>query len=255
MKELTELPTQCLSWVPFVHSNQQDRVRVQHHASQWIRPNSLCCKKHNQHELQRTIRPDMEGSSDAFLKSVIEVNLQCQVSLSPCNKQKTLPFEDILSLQDSSCLKAGIYFAPHRSLEHTLAANRSSEVVAVVGEDQHCLRVDVTLEQLEDIILPRALDYFYQNTEASIYKMICKSKHNSALNQVEKVSMRTKKSFGGTRKRKLLKGQDKEFISEKFMISHFFDLWRAHVPIQLRSAFKDWLKKEKFIASQLYLKF
>ena len=48
MKELTQLPTQCLSWVPCVHSNQQDRVRVQHHASQWIRPNSLCCKKHNQ---------------------------------------------------------------------------------------------------------------------------------------------------------------------------------------------------------------
>ena len=98
MKELTELPTQCLSWVPFVHSNQQDRVRVQHHASQWIRPNSLCCKKHNQHELQRTSNPNMVGLSDAFLEPVTEVNLQCQVSLSPYkyNKQKTLPFEDIL---------------------------------------------------------------------------------------------------------------------------------------------------------------
>ncbi|KAG2639617.1 hypothetical protein PVAP13_2KG020200 [Panicum virgatum] len=233
MKELTELPTQCLSWVPFVHSNQQDRVRVQHHASQWIRPNSLCCKKHNQHELLRISNPDMVGLSDAFLEPVTEVNLQCQ----------TLAFEDILSLQDSSCLKAGIYFAPHRSLEHTLPANRSSEVVAVVGEDQHCLHVDVTLEQLEDIILPRALDYFYQNTEASIYKMIWKAKHSSALIQVEKASMSTQERH------------DKEFISRKFMISHLFDLWCAHVPVQLRSAFKDWLKKEKFIASQLYLKF
>jgi len=199
MKELTQLPTQCLSWVPYVHSNQQDRVRVQHHASQWIRPNSLCCKKHNQHELQRTSNPDMVGLSDAFLEPVTEVNLQCQISLSPYkyNKQKTLPFEDILSLQDSSCLKAGIYFAPHRSLQHMLPANRSSEIVAVVGEDQHCLHVDVTLEQLEDIILPRALDYFYQNTEASIYKMIWKSKHSSALIQVEKASMSAQKSFGG----------------------------------------------------------
>ncbi|KAG2639626.1 hypothetical protein PVAP13_2KG021000, partial [Panicum virgatum] len=247
MKELTQLPTQCLSWVPYVHSNQQDRVRVQHHASQWIRPNSLCCKKHNQHELLPISNPDMVGLSDAFLEPVTEVNLQCQVSLSPYNKQKTLPFEDILSLQDSSYLKAGIYFAPHRSLEHTLPANRSSEIVATVGEDQHCLHVDVTLEQLEDIILPRALDYFYQNTEASIYKMIWKSKHSSALIQVEKASMSTPKSFWGARKRKLLQGHDKEFISRKFMIPHLFDLWRAHVPIQLRSAFKDWLKKEKFI--------
>ena len=99
----------------------------------------------------------------------------------------------------------------------------------IVGEDQHCLHVDVTLEQLEDIILPRALDYFYQNTEASIYKMICKSKHSSALNQVEKASMRTQKSFGGTRKRKLLKGQDKEFISENFMISHLFSIYVVHM--------------------------
>jgi len=206
-------------------------------------------------ELQRMSNPDMVGLSDTFLEPVTEVNLQCQVSLSPYNKQKTLPFEDILSLQDCSYLKAGIYFAPHLSLEHTLPANRSSEIVAIVGEDQHCLNVDVTLEQLEDIILPRALDYFYQNTEASIYKMIWKSKHSSALIQVEKASMSTQKSFGGARKRKMLQGHDKEFISRKFRISHLFDLWRAHVPVQLRSAFKDWLKKEKFIASQLDLKF
>jgi len=245
MKELTQLPTQCLSWVPSVHSNQQDRVRFKNHASQWIRPGSLCCKKHNQHELQRTISPDMEGSSDAFLKPVIEVNLQCQVSLSPYNKQKTLPFEDILSLQDSSYLKAGIYFAPHRSLGPTLPANRSSEIVAMVGDDQHCLHVDVTLEQLEEIMLPKAIDYFHQNTESTIYKMIWKSKHSSALIQVEKASMITQKTFGGARKRKLLQGQDEESISRKSMISHLFDLWRAHVPVQLISEFKNWLKKEK----------
>ena len=59
----------------------------------------------------------------------------------------------------------------------------------------------------------------------------------------------------GARKRKMLQAHDREFISRKFMISRLFDLWRAHVPVQLRSAFKDWLKKEKFIASQLDLKF
>jgi len=91
------------------------------------------------------------------------------------------------------------------------------------------LHVDVTLEQLEDIILPRALDYFYQNTEASIYKMIWKSKHSSALIQVEKASMSTQKSFGGTRKRKMLKGQDKEFISENVLTSHFFSIYVVHM--------------------------
>ena len=197
----------------------------------------------------------MAGLSELFLEPVLEVNLHCHLSLSVSNKQKTLLSENIISLQDSPYIKAGIQFAPHRSPKDMLPANRSSEVVVIVGEDQHCLHVDVTLEQLEDIILPRALDYFYQNTEASIYKMIWKSKHSSALIQVEKASMSTQKSFGGARKRKMLQGHDKEFICRKFMISRLFDLWRAHVPVQLRSAFKDWLKKEKFIASQLYLKF
>ena len=194
----------------------------------------------------------MAGLSDGFLEPVTEVNLQCQVSLSPYkyNKQKTLPFEDILSLQDSSCLKAGIYFAPHRSLQHMLPANRSSEIVAIVGEDQHYLHVDITLEQPEEIMLPKSIGYFHQNSEATSYKMIWKSKHSSALIQVEKASMIVQKVFGEARTRKLLQGQDEESISRKCsMTSHLFDLWRAHVPIQLISAFKDWLKKEKFIAS------
>ncbi|RCV09311.1 hypothetical protein SETIT_2G017100v2 [Setaria italica] len=210
MKELSQLPTQCLTWMPSVHSNQKDRFRLQNHASQWIRPKPLCCKKHNRHELRRICNPDMVGPIDDFLEPVTEVNLQCQVSLSLYNKQRNLPIEGRISLQDSSYLKAGIYFTPHRSSEGMLPGNRFSEIVAIVGEDQHCLQADVTLEQLE-MTLPTSIDYFRQNTEATIYKMIWKSKHSSALIQVERESMSTQKTFGGTRKkRKLLQGHDEE---------------------------------------------
>jgi hypothetical protein len=106
------------------------------------------------------------------------------------------------------------------------------------------LHVDVNLEQPEEIMLPKAIDYFYRNFEATIYKMIWKSKHSSALIQVEKASMSTLKCSVGARKRKLLQGQEEEFISGKCMISHLFNLWRAHVPVQLISAFKD-LQKGK----------
>jgi len=125
------------------------------------------------------------------------VNLHCHVSLSVSNKQKTLLSQNVISLQDSPYLKAGIHFAPHRSPKDMLPANRNSEVLAIVGEDQHCLRVDVTLEQLEEIMIPKAIDYFYQNTEATIYKMIWKTKHSSAFIEVEKASMSTQKCFGG----------------------------------------------------------
>jgi hypothetical protein len=245
IKELAQLPTQCLSWMPSVHSNQKGRFRFQNHASQWVRPKPLCCKKHNRHELRRICNPDMVGLIDDFLEPVTEVNLQCQVSLSLYNKQRTLPFEDITSLQDSSYLKAGIFFTPHRCSEDMLPANRLSEIVAIVGEDQHCLQADVTLEQLEKFMLPKSIDYFHQNSKATIYKMVWKSKHSSALIQVERESMSTQKTFWRPRKRrKLLQLHDEKLMSPKFIISHLLELWRAHVPIQLISAFKDWLHKE-----------
>jgi hypothetical protein len=69
--------------------------------------------------------------------------------------------ENIISLQDSPFLKAGIQFAPHRSPKDMLPANRSSEVVAIVSDDERCLHVDVTLEQPEEIMIAKAIDYFY----------------------------------------------------------------------------------------------
>jgi hypothetical protein len=236
IKELAQLPTQCLSWMPSVHSNEKDRFRLQNHASQWVRPQPLCCKKHNQQELRHISNPDMVGFVDDFLELVTEVNLQCQVSL---------PLESITSLQDFCYLKAGIYFAPHCSSKDKLPANRFSEIVAIAGEDQHCLQADVNMEQLEEIILPKSIDYFHQNNQATIYKMIWKSKHSFALIQVERESMGTHKTFGGaTKRRKLLQGHDEELMSRKSMISHLFDLWHAHIPIHLIIAFKDWLQKE-----------
>ncbi|KAG2639613.1 hypothetical protein PVAP13_2KG187348 [Panicum virgatum] len=218
--ELIQLLTQDLSWMPSVYSYQKEQLHFQILGSQWLRPKPLCCKQH------------------FFLEPVLEVNLHCHVSLSVSNKQKTLLSQSVISLQDSPYLKAGIHFAPHHSPKDMLPANRSSEVLAIVGEDQHCLRVDVTLEQLEEIMIP-------------------KTKHSSAFIEVEKASMSTQKCFGGSRKRKLLQGQEEQLISERCMISHLFDLWRAHVPVQLISAFKDCgcRRKGKLVAPQQYLKF
>jgi len=145
----------------------------------------------------------MAGISEAFLESVIVFNLYCQASMSIYSKQKTSLSEDIISMQDYPYLKAGISFALHGSLEDMLSANRSSEIAAIVHKEQHCLHTDITLEQLEDIMLPKAIDYFHQNAEAMVYQMLWKSKHGFALIQVEKPfmstrrsSMRTKRTFG-----------------------------------------------------------
>ena len=62
------------------------------------------------------------------------------------------------------------------------------------------MHVAVTLEQLEEIMIAKAIDYFYQDTEATVYKMIWKTKHSSALIQFEKASTSTQKCFGGLEK-------------------------------------------------------
>jgi hypothetical protein len=174
--------------------------------------------------------------------------------------------EDIISMQEYyPYLKAGISLAPHGSLEDMLPANRSSEIAAIVHEEQHCLHTDITLEQLGEIMLPKAIDYFHQNAEAMVYQMLWKSKHGFAHIQVEKPCMSTRRSsmitqrtFGGDTKRKLLQGHDEELIRNRIRAYHLLDLWATHAPVQLQKSIMNWKQKEKeilFSAPQLHLKF
>ncbi|PUZ68285.1 hypothetical protein GQ55_2G014000 [Panicum hallii var. hallii] len=265
-KELTRLPTQDFSWVPYVdlwHRKHWDNLH--RFSTQWFRPDPLCCKQHDRHELQHISSQDMARLSDVSLEPVIVVNLQCQVSLSVYSKQKTSLSANSILLQDSPFLKAGIVFAPHGSSEDLLHVNKTSSMVAIVGEEQNCLHTDITLEQVESIMLPKAMDYFCQNSEETIYQIIWKSKHGSALIQVEKASigtrrrnMRTRRTFGGARKTKVFQGQDQELRSRTRMVSHLLDLWGAHVPVRLQSLLMNWMQQEKeghLAAPKQHLKF
>jgi hypothetical protein len=182
----------------------------------------------------------MAGLSDVLLEPIINFNLHCQVSMSFYSKQKTSLSEDIISMQEYPYLKAGISFATHGPLEDMLPANRSSEIAAIVHKEQRCLHTDITLEQLEDIMLPKAMDYFHQNAEAMVYQMLWKSKHGFALIQVEKPfrstrrsSMRTQRTCGGATKRTLLQGRDEKLIRNWVGACHLLDLWATHAPLQL----------------------
>ncbi|TVU40690.1 hypothetical protein EJB05_14160, partial [Eragrostis curvula] len=173
---------------------------------------------------------------------------------------QTFLYEDVISLQDVLYLKAGILFAPHRSLKGILPANKSSSIVAVVGKEQHCLHTDITFQQLKEIMLPKAIDYFHQNADATVYQMIWKSEHGSAVIFYEKtdmstrrISMETRRSFRQTRKRKVRQRKELEH-SRTRMIPDLRQLCGAHMLIRLQRAFIDWMQKEKerqFAAQQL----
>ena len=207
----------------------------------------------------------MAGLSEVLLEPVIDFSLYCQVSMSAYSKQKISLSEDIISMQDYPYLKAGISFAPHGSLEDMLPLGSSSEKAAIVHMEQNCLYTNIALEQLEEIILPKAIDYFHQNAEAMVYQMIWKSKHGFAHIHIEKPcmstrrsSMRTRRTFGVASERKLLQGHDEELIRHRIRVCHSLELWVKHVPVRLQRSLMKWVRKEKKILSaapQLYLKF
>ncbi|KAL6647741.1 hypothetical protein ACP70R_015178 [Stipagrostis hirtigluma subsp. patula] len=244
-KELTQLHAPDFSWVPYVDSLQKEQWNNLHSFStQWFRPNPLCCKQHDQHKLYRSCKLDISGLSDASLEPVIEVNLQCQVSLSDYNEQRTSLSECKNPLQDSPHIKAGLLFTPHGCPEDMSPADESCAIAAVSAEE--CLHTNITLEQLEEVMLPKAIDYFQQNAEATVYKMIWKSKHGTAYIHVEK---RTRQRISrGNRKRKALQRRDQVFGNLINVISHFLHLWDAQLPIQLRGSVVDWVQKESKVS-------
>jgi len=190
---------------------------------------------------------------------------QGQVLPSECNKRWPSLSERQSSLKDSAYLEVGIAFAPHSSIEDMLPAGTCSALAAVEGERQHVLHTDISLEQLEEIMLPKAIDYFHKNAKATVHQMFWKSEHGTAYIQVEKASictlrtsMRTSVTVGGARKRKMSQRQDEDFGSQRNVFSQFLNLWVAHAPLQLRGSIVDWIQKEKesqLAAQQLHLKF
>ncbi|XP_066398911.1 uncharacterized protein [Miscanthus floridulus] len=262
-KELMQLPTQDFSWVPYVDSHQKEHWDNLHSCgTQWFRPNPLCCKQHDLHERDCSSKVNMSGITDASLEPVIEVNLQCQVLPPLYNRQRTSPSNGKISLQeqDPPFLKAGLLFMPHGSSEDLLPVDTSSVAEAINIDKQNFSHTNISLQQLEGIILPKAIDYFCQNAESSVYQILWKSKHSAAYVEVENVCMEkrsTRRTIGRSRKGKPFHREDREVKNWKHLIPHYLDLWAAHAPAQLQGSIAEWVQreKEKQMAPQLCPKF
>lgn len=239
-KELMQLPTQDFSWVPYVDSQKKKYWdNVHRFGTQWFRPNPLCCKEHDKHKLDKP-----SGLPCVSLEPVIQVGLRCQVSLS----ERASLSECKNSVRGHPYLETGLVFAPHGSSEDMLPVDKLPAVAAIYGEEQHCLHTAFTRGKLEEIMLPKAIDYFCQNEEATVYQMLWRSRHGTAYIQVERASIfkpSTRRTFHGAKRRKLLQGQDEELESMTYLTSRFLDLWTTHAPIQLRGSIMDWYQELK----------
>uniref|UniRef100_A0A0E0AFB0 Disease resistance N-terminal domain-containing protein n=2 Tax=Oryza glumipatula TaxID=40148 RepID=A0A0E0AFB0_9ORYZ len=242
-KELSQLPTQDFSWVPRSRSYHWDSIHST--VTEWFRPNPMCCKHRSQKvcssgNMEKTFLPDIS------LESIIDVSLQCQVSLAGLKDQVTV-VESKPSLKEFPHLKVHLVYTPHGSSEDLFPAVESSVIEMVNGVDQHCLHTNIALEQMEGIMLPRAVDCFRQNAGTTVYQMVWKSKHGGAYLQAVKVSknMLRQRTIRGAKKAKLLRRHDHWTQSRIDAISDFFNLWAAHAPVQLQGSILDWTQKDK----------
>uniref|UniRef100_A0A0E0KM29 Rx N-terminal domain-containing protein n=1 Tax=Oryza punctata TaxID=4537 RepID=A0A0E0KM29_ORYPU len=163
IRELTQLPTQDFSWLPPYneYGSMEHWDNVQTTLTQWFRPDPLCCS---------------EGYIPACSSSSINTTTSSLSSIFP---------EPVIQLW--------FLFMPHDSVEDLEPANTAERyaVEAIDGEKQQNGHVNVHPHQLDEMLLPKAIDYLYHNAEATTYQMYWKSKHSSAHLSVEKTSMVT----------------------------------------------------------------
>ncbi|XP_006658235.1 uncharacterized protein LOC102720064 [Oryza brachyantha] len=251
-KELTLLPTQDFSWVP--HSRLYHWDNLHNLATEWFRPNPHCCNVCGSDSMDRI------ELSDFSLAPVIEVNLQCHISL-PGFRERGTGVECKSSLKEYPLLNVLLTYTPHGSSEDLFPAVENSVIEVINANDQHCLHTNIGLQQLEEIMLPRAVDCFRQNTKATVYQMLWKPKHGVAYLHAVKTNMNmvsTRKAIEGARKSKPLRRQDGKRRHRTDGISEFLSLWAAHAPVQLQGSILNWIQKEKEVqlaAPMLRLKF
>ncbi|KAL6647746.1 hypothetical protein ACP70R_015183 [Stipagrostis hirtigluma subsp. patula] len=260
MKALAQLPTQDFTWLP--HGDLCKRKLLDNlHTfnTQWSRPDPLCCGQYDQQKLLHVSNLDMVGLPDVSLERVIDVSLLCHVSVSEYSKQRASLSDSKNSLQGSPYLKAGLFCSPHESSEDMLPADKNSVVSGIYGAEKQCLHTDITFEELKDMMLPKAVDYFHQNIEATVYQMLWKSKHGAAYIQIEKAGMETpseRSTSRRARKRKLVQRQDQELPSRAHIVGQLLNLaapalnlWVAHAPIRVRGLILNWIQTVKSVSN------
>uniref|UniRef100_A0A0D9W1S5 Uncharacterized protein n=1 Tax=Leersia perrieri TaxID=77586 RepID=A0A0D9W1S5_9ORYZ len=195
IRELTQLPTQDFSRLPpnDAYGSKEHWDNVHSTLTQWFRPDPVCCTKGcaPAHSSNSTKTSSM---SSIFPEPVSEVFLQCHISLSEYNvlQGSSTARYGTSSVQNFPPLKLGILFMPHDSAKELKPSDGESYAVeAIDGEKQQTSHVNVHPHQLDEMLLPKAINYLYHNAEASTYQMSWKSKHGSAHLCVEKISMAT----------------------------------------------------------------
>ncbi|TVU06866.1 hypothetical protein EJB05_46902, partial [Eragrostis curvula] len=211
IKELIQLPTQDFCWLSprNAYGNMEHWNNIHNTLTRRLRPDPLCCQVYellNMAPACTSRRTNASRLSDIFPEPVNHVFLHRLIPLSEYDSQGPVT---------RRTLKLGVLFAPHDCVDDFKSAVgvESSSTEAIDGEKQQCTHVDVYPHQLDEMLLPNAIDYLSRNVRATTYQISWKSRHGSAHLCVEKLNTQTiiacRTMTQGGKKSKFLELQDR----------------------------------------------
>ncbi|CAN6361277.1 unnamed protein product [Urochloa humidicola] len=186
-KEISQLPTQDFLWVPYVEASHKEHWNTVHiNMTQWFRPNPTCCNCKQQDS------STIKQSDISVLEPVIEVSLQGYIPLSEYNMHSTSKAVEGESscLSNSPHLKLGLLFSPHGSSEDLEPEVECSATVVIDSTEQSGACENVSLEEIDEFMLPKAIDCLYRKADTTVYQIFWKSKHGTAFLLVEKTCLK-----------------------------------------------------------------
>jgi len=258
MREIAQLPTQDFSWVPYVESGHKEHWNSIHGIlSQVSRPNPNCCKHHHHHEPKPS---NMHAAKlqlpHVSLEPVIEVYfvrvIPAVSSRQSARRQKLVQGKARSpSKKLFPHLKLAMHYSPHGAPEDMASSPSvgSSTVEFIDGKQQHVMHKDMSLEQLDEIMLPKAIDCLNRKPEASLYQLSWKSKHETAYLRLEKTGMvkMTRDIIGDdpSRDRRVMiqRRQDPKLEAWLHVFTDFLKPWVALAPQRLQGPVLEWIKK------------
>ncbi|XBI32283.1 hypothetical protein VPH35_055754 [Triticum aestivum] len=201
IKEITQLPTQdfsCIAHMELWNSVHTTLIR-------WFRPDPLCCQGydscHDNSESSSRNGGQKLRLSSIFPEPVCQFFLQRHISLYECSNlpgsTTTSGYDNTYFLENFLPLKLGILLLPHDSLEED-PTSAGTMIEVIDGDKKNNLtHVDVHPDQLDKMLLPKAIYYVHHNADTTTYQICWRSNHGRAHLCMEKVHGACRATRGG----------------------------------------------------------
>ncbi|KAM0843007.1 hypothetical protein ACQ4PT_057965 [Festuca glaucescens] len=257
MKQLTQLPTQDFSCKPYFVSNDIEHWNYHKILTEWFRLNPRCCRDGHPGPMQ--VHPSNTDVSNFFPEPVIEVFLQRNMSMCEIDVRQSTDEDGGAGVHQLPLLKMWALFTPHASSQDLRHAQASTSAIEVInGQKKHgSEHTGISRQQMDELMLPKAIQYLSGNTEATTYQLFWKSTHGTLQLSVEKIgtkvqsraARRTIRRRAGDRRNAMpLEQQQRQaklgrWKQRKQVAVDLLKSWAAFAPDQLQGSIKGWIQR------------